>query len=197
MVTLHLMITVNSITKTKIIFCLPGCEKFSQLWKSLKQNQTCSWKFQHIASAFMWSCTFIFMKNVYILLLSVDSFFFTLSAHQQNSSKNIHKVVNCWWVFSNSQTWVCFCFCFFSDHCEHSGLLMEHLQGALKTLSNGFGMKDAEFEGPCLSPTMVQGYPCQRRSSDDSKMPDSKASSTIRVYLPNQQRTVVSSLFYR
>lgn len=86
---------------------------------------------------------------------------------------------------------------FFSDHCEHSGLLMEHLQGALKTLSNGFGMKDAEFEGPCLSPTMVQGYPCQRRSSDDSKMPDSKASSTIRVYLPNQQRTVVSSVFYR
>lgn len=90
-----------------------------------------------------------------------------------------------------------FLFLFFSDHCEHSGLLMEHLQGALKTLSNGFGMKDAEFEGPCLSPTMVQGYPCQRRSSDDSKMPDSKASSTIRVYLPNQQRTVVSSLIYR
>uniref|UniRef100_A0A3Q1IXT9 RAF proto-oncogene serine/threonine-protein kinase n=1 Tax=Anabas testudineus TaxID=64144 RepID=A0A3Q1IXT9_ANATE len=69
---------------------------------------------------------------------------------------------------------------------------MEHLQGAWKTLSNGFGMKDPAFEGPCLSPTMVQGFPCQRRSSDDSKMPDSKTSSTIRVYLPNQQRTVVS-----
>ncbi|XP_022059056.1 raf-1 proto-oncogene, serine/threonine kinase a isoform X1 [Acanthochromis polyacanthus] len=69
---------------------------------------------------------------------------------------------------------------------------MEHLQGAWKTLSNGFGMKDSAFEGPCLSPTMVQGFPCQRRSSDDSKMPDSKASSTIRVYLPNQQRTVVN-----
>lgn len=69
---------------------------------------------------------------------------------------------------------------------------MEHLQGAWKTLSNGFGMKDSAFEGPCLSPTMVQGFPCQRRSSDDSKMPDSKTSSTIRVYLPNQQRTVVS-----
>lgn len=69
---------------------------------------------------------------------------------------------------------------------------MEHLQGAWKTLSNGFGMKDSGFEGPCLSPTMVQGFPCQRRSSDDSKMPDSKTSSTIRVYLPNQQRTVVS-----
>uniref|UniRef100_A0A3P8X2Y9 RAF proto-oncogene serine/threonine-protein kinase n=1 Tax=Cynoglossus semilaevis TaxID=244447 RepID=A0A3P8X2Y9_CYNSE len=69
---------------------------------------------------------------------------------------------------------------------------MEHLQGAWKTLSNGFGMKDSAFEGSCLSPTMVQGFPCQRRSSDDSKMPDSKTSSTIRVYLPNQQRTVVN-----
>ncbi|XP_034447682.1 raf-1 proto-oncogene, serine/threonine kinase a isoform X2 [Hippoglossus hippoglossus] len=69
---------------------------------------------------------------------------------------------------------------------------MEHLQGAWKTLSNGFGMKDSAFEGPCLSPTMVQGFHCQRRSSDDSKMPDSKTSSTIRVYLPNQQRTVVN-----
>lgn len=92
---------------------------------------------------------------------------------------------------------VCPCVCdlvlLLSDHCERlQGLLMEHLQGAWKTLSNGFGMKDAEFEGPCLSPTMVQGFHCQRRSSDDSKMPDSKTSSTIRVYLPNQQRTVVS-----
>ncbi|XP_028439890.1 raf-1 proto-oncogene, serine/threonine kinase a isoform X2 [Perca flavescens] len=69
---------------------------------------------------------------------------------------------------------------------------MEHLQGAWKTLSNGFGMKDSAFEGPCLSPTLVQGFPCQRRSSDDSKMPDSKTNSTIRVYLPNQQRTVVN-----
>ncbi|XP_032377652.1 raf-1 proto-oncogene, serine/threonine kinase a isoform X2 [Etheostoma spectabile] len=69
---------------------------------------------------------------------------------------------------------------------------MEHLQGAWKTLSNGFGMKDSAFEGPCLSPTLVQGFPCQRRSSDDGKMPDSKTSSTIRVYLPNQQRTVVN-----
>uniref|UniRef100_A0A8C5A7J2 RAF proto-oncogene serine/threonine-protein kinase n=1 Tax=Gadus morhua TaxID=8049 RepID=A0A8C5A7J2_GADMO len=69
---------------------------------------------------------------------------------------------------------------------------MEHLQCAWKTLSNGFGMKDSVFEGPCHSPTMVQGFPYQRRSSDDGKMPDSKASSTIRVYLPNQQRTVVN-----
>lgn len=86
-------------------------------------------------------------------------------------------------------------FLFFSDHCKHLALLMEHLQGAWKTLSNGFGMKDSAFEGPCLSPTMVQGFSCQRRSSDDSKMPDSKTSSTIRVYLPNQQRTVVSRFF--
>ncbi|CAG04098.1 unnamed protein product, partial [Tetraodon nigroviridis] len=63
---------------------------------------------------------------------------------------------------------------------------------AWKTLSNGFGMKETEFDSPCLSPTMVQGFPCQRRSSDDGKMPDSKTSSTIRVYLPNQQRTVVN-----
>ncbi|XP_068585716.1 raf-1 proto-oncogene, serine/threonine kinase a isoform X1 [Cebidichthys violaceus] len=69
---------------------------------------------------------------------------------------------------------------------------MEHLQGAWKTLSNGFGMKDSAFEGPCVSPTLVQGFSCQRRSSDDGKMPDSKTSSTIRVYLPNQQRTVVN-----
>ncbi|XP_017265079.1 raf-1 proto-oncogene, serine/threonine kinase a isoform X3 [Kryptolebias marmoratus] len=69
---------------------------------------------------------------------------------------------------------------------------MEHLQGAWRTLSNGFGMKDSVFEGPCLSPTVVQGFPCQRRASDDGKVPDSKTSSTIRVYLPNQQRTVVN-----
>lgn len=69
---------------------------------------------------------------------------------------------------------------------------MAHIQGAWKTLSNGFGMKDSPFEGPCLSPTMVPGFTCQRRSSDDSKVPDSKASSTIRVFLPNQQRTVVN-----
>ncbi|KAM8862450.1 raf-1 proto-oncogene, serine/threonine kinase a isoform 1-T1 [Spinachia spinachia] len=69
---------------------------------------------------------------------------------------------------------------------------MEHLQGAWKTLSNGFGMKDSAFEGPCFSPTSAQSFSCQRRSSDDGKMPDSKTGSTIRVYLPNQQRTVVN-----
>ncbi|XP_036446921.1 raf-1 proto-oncogene, serine/threonine kinase a isoform X1 [Colossoma macropomum] len=69
---------------------------------------------------------------------------------------------------------------------------MEHLQGAWKTLSNGLGMKDSVFDSTCVSPTTVQGFPYQRRSSDDSKIPDSKTSSTIRVYLPNQQRTVVN-----
>ncbi|XP_041954277.1 raf-1 proto-oncogene, serine/threonine kinase a isoform X2 [Alosa sapidissima] len=69
---------------------------------------------------------------------------------------------------------------------------MEHLQGAWRTLSNGLGGKDSVFEGPCTSPTVVQGFPYQRRASDDSKIADSKTSSTIRVYLPNQQRTVVN-----
>ncbi|XP_035242923.1 RAF proto-oncogene serine/threonine-protein kinase isoform X2 [Anguilla rostrata] len=70
---------------------------------------------------------------------------------------------------------------------------MEHIQGAWKTLSNGFGLKDSVFEDPCMSPTINQGFAYQRRSSDDSKIADSpKTSSTIRVYLPNKQRTVVN-----
>ncbi|XP_017343397.1 raf-1 proto-oncogene, serine/threonine kinase a isoform X5 [Ictalurus punctatus] len=69
---------------------------------------------------------------------------------------------------------------------------MEHLQGAWKTISNGLGMKESALESPCVSPTAAQDFPYQRRASDDSKIPDSKASSTIRVYLPNQQRTVVN-----
>uniref|UniRef100_A0A8C7WN91 RAF proto-oncogene serine/threonine-protein kinase n=1 Tax=Oryzias sinensis TaxID=183150 RepID=A0A8C7WN91_9TELE len=91
------------------------------------------------------------------------------------------------------------CVCLYLQHratvCTRNkaeGSVVMHLQGAWRTLSNGFGMKDSAFEGPCLSPTMVQGFPSQRRSSDDSRTPDSKASSTIRVYLPNQQRTVVN-----
>lgn len=70
---------------------------------------------------------------------------------------------------------------------------MEHIQGAWKTLSNGFGFKDSVFEDACMSPTIIKGFPYQRRASDDGKIPDStKTSSTIRVYLPNHQRTVVS-----
>ncbi|KAL2091549.1 hypothetical protein ACEWY4_013812 [Coilia grayii] len=71
-------------------------------------------------------------------------------------------------------------------------MAMEHIQGALKTLSNGFGFKDSVFEDACMSPTIIKGFH-QRRASDDGKIPDSsKTSSTIRVYLPNQQRTVVN-----
>uniref|UniRef100_A0A8C0D0G9 Raf-1 proto-oncogene, serine/threonine kinase n=1 Tax=Balaenoptera musculus TaxID=9771 RepID=A0A8C0D0G9_BALMU len=69
---------------------------------------------------------------------------------------------------------------------------MEHIQGAWKTISNGFGFKDAVFDGPsCISPTIVQQFGYQRRASDDGKLTDpSKTSNTIRVFLPNKQRTV-------
>ncbi|XP_056357208.1 RAF proto-oncogene serine/threonine-protein kinase isoform X2 [Oenanthe melanoleuca] len=71
---------------------------------------------------------------------------------------------------------------------------MEHIQGAWKTISNGFGLKDSVFDGPsCISPTIVQQFGYQRRASDDGKISDtSKTSSTIRVFLPNKQRTVVN-----
>ncbi|GAB5568295.1 RAF proto-oncogene serine/threonine-protein kinase isoform X1 [Prionailurus iriomotensis] len=71
---------------------------------------------------------------------------------------------------------------------------MEHIQGAWKTISNGFGFKDAVFDGPsCISPTIVQPFGFQRRASDDGKLTDSsKTSNTIRVFLPNKQRTVVN-----
>ncbi|XP_018600105.1 RAF proto-oncogene serine/threonine-protein kinase isoform X4 [Scleropages formosus] len=69
---------------------------------------------------------------------------------------------------------------------------MEHLQGAWRTLSNGFGFKDSVFDD-CMSPTSAQGFAYQRRPSDEGKAPDSaKTNSTIRVYLPNKQRTVVN-----
>ncbi|XP_063796860.1 RAF proto-oncogene serine/threonine-protein kinase isoform X6 [Pseudophryne corroboree] len=71
---------------------------------------------------------------------------------------------------------------------------MEHIQGAWVRISNGFGLKDSVFDGSsCMSPTIVQQFGYQRRASDDGKLTDtSKASSTIRVYLPNKQRTVVN-----
>lgn len=70
---------------------------------------------------------------------------------------------------------------------------MEHIQGAWKTISNGFGFKDTVFDGAsCISPTIVQQFGYQRRASDDGKLTDpSKTSNTIRVFLPNKQRTVV------
>ncbi|KAM4023055.1 RAF proto-oncogene serine/threonine-protein kinase isoform 2-T2 [Anomaloglossus baeobatrachus] len=71
---------------------------------------------------------------------------------------------------------------------------MEHIQGAWMKISNGFGLKDSVFDGSsCMSPTIMQQFTYQRRASDDGKLADpSKASSTIRVYLPNKQRTVVN-----
>lgn len=72
---------------------------------------------------------------------------------------------------------------------------MEHIQGAWMKISNGFGLKDSVFDGPsCMSPTIAQQFGYHRRASDDGRLGDpSKASNTIRVYLPNKQRTVVSS----
>ncbi|KAM5147901.1 RAF proto-oncogene serine/threonine-protein kinase [Mantella aurantiaca] len=71
---------------------------------------------------------------------------------------------------------------------------MEHIQGAWMKISNGFGLKDSVFDGPsCMSPTIVQQFGYPRRASDDGRLGDtSKASNTIRVYLPNKQRTVVN-----
>ncbi|KAJ6668387.1 hypothetical protein lerEdw1_015764 [Lerista edwardsae] len=71
---------------------------------------------------------------------------------------------------------------------------MEHIQGAWKALSDGIGLKDSVFNGSnCSSPTIVQQFSCQRRASDDGKLSDSsKTSNTIRVFLPNKQRTVVN-----
>nr|XP_055039721.1 RAF proto-oncogene serine/threonine-protein kinase isoform X1 [Misgurnus anguillicaudatus] len=68
---------------------------------------------------------------------------------------------------------------------------MEHIQGAWKSISHGFGGKDSVFEDSCMSPTILKNFP-YRRLSDDGRIPDSKTNSTIRVYLPNKQRTVVN-----
>ncbi|MCI4390234.1 hypothetical protein PGIGA_G00120250 [Pangasianodon gigas] len=69
---------------------------------------------------------------------------------------------------------------------------MEHVQGTWKTLSNGFGFRDSVFEDSCMSPTITKSFPYRRRSSDDGKITNPSKANTIRVYLPNQQRTVVS-----
>ncbi|XP_062843127.1 RAF proto-oncogene serine/threonine-protein kinase [Trichomycterus rosablanca] len=69
---------------------------------------------------------------------------------------------------------------------------MEQLQGALKTLGNGFGFRDSVFEDSCMSPPINKSFPYRRRSSDDGKIPDASKANTIRVYLPNHQRTVVN-----
>lgn len=71
---------------------------------------------------------------------------------------------------------------------------MDHIHGAWKALTDGIGLKDSVFNGSsCISPTIVQQFGYQRRASDDGKLSDSsKTSNTIRVFLPNKQRTVVS-----
>ncbi|XP_070594673.1 RAF proto-oncogene serine/threonine-protein kinase isoform X1 [Erythrolamprus reginae] len=71
---------------------------------------------------------------------------------------------------------------------------MDHIHGAWKTLPDGIGLKDSVFNGPsCISPTIVEQFGYQRRASDDGKLLDSsKTSNTIRVFLPNKQRTVVN-----
>ncbi|TSW08312.1 RAF proto-oncogene serine/threonine-protein kinase [Bagarius yarrelli] len=69
---------------------------------------------------------------------------------------------------------------------------MEHVEGTWKTLSNGFGFRDSVFEDTCMTPTITKGFPYRRRSSDDEKIINPSKASTIRVYLPNQQRTVVN-----
>ncbi|XP_053156231.1 RAF proto-oncogene serine/threonine-protein kinase isoform X2 [Hemicordylus capensis] len=71
---------------------------------------------------------------------------------------------------------------------------MEQIQGAWKAFSDGIGLKDSVFNGSsCISPTIVQQFGYQRRASDDGKLSDSsKTSNTIRVFLPNKQRTVVN-----
>ncbi|XP_016113002.1 RAF proto-oncogene serine/threonine-protein kinase-like isoform X2 [Sinocyclocheilus grahami] len=67
---------------------------------------------------------------------------------------------------------------------------MEHLQGSWKNISHGFGCKDCVFEDSCMPPTILKNVPYRRLS--DGRIPDSKTSCTIRVYLPNKQRTVVN-----
>ncbi|XP_020658206.1 RAF proto-oncogene serine/threonine-protein kinase isoform X4 [Pogona vitticeps] len=71
---------------------------------------------------------------------------------------------------------------------------MDNIHGVLKTLTDGIGLKGSVFNGSsCISPTIVQQFGYQRRASDDGKLSDSsKTSSTIRVFLPNKQRTVVN-----
>ncbi|TRY97739.1 hypothetical protein DNTS_008255 [Danionella cerebrum] len=69
--------------------------------------------------------------------------------------------------------------------------VMEKVQGGWKSLSQGFGCRDSVFEDSCVSPSILNSFP-YRRLSDDGRIPDSRSSSTIRVYLPNKQRTVVN-----
>ncbi len=64
---------------------------------------------------------------------------------------------------------------------------MEQFQGAWRSVTNGLGVKESVFESSCVS-AVIQGV---HHSSGDSR-----AGRTIRVFLPNQQRTVVSEPDY-
>ncbi|XP_056117140.1 raf-1 proto-oncogene, serine/threonine kinase a isoform X2 [Rhinichthys klamathensis goyatoka] len=57
---------------------------------------------------------------------------------------------------------------------------MEQLQGAWRSVTNGLGTRECVSESSCVTP-------CPQRPSSD----EPRASRTIRVFLPNQQRTVV------
>ncbi len=100
-------------------------------------------------------------------------------------------------VLVTSDQYVCWLICICSvlplDHWRLLLLpaVMEHMHGAWKNISHGFVCKDSVFEDSCTSPSILKTFP-QRRLSDDGRIPDSKTSSTIRVYLPNKQRTVVT-----
>uniref|UniRef100_A0A673IBJ6 RAF proto-oncogene serine/threonine-protein kinase n=1 Tax=Sinocyclocheilus rhinocerous TaxID=307959 RepID=A0A673IBJ6_9TELE len=85
---------------------------------------------------------------------------------------------------------ICICSVLMLDCRSLLPAVMEHLQGSWKNISHGFGCKDSVFEDSCMSPTILKNFPYRRLS--DGRIPDSKTSSTIRVYLPNKQRTVVN-----
>ncbi|XP_041047809.1 RAF proto-oncogene serine/threonine-protein kinase-like isoform X2 [Carcharodon carcharias] len=70
---------------------------------------------------------------------------------------------------------------------------MEYNLGFWKSTSNGFSPQDFFHDvSTSVSPTFAHHF-AYRRESEDGKLADAyKASGTIRVYLPNKQRTVVS-----
>uniref|UniRef100_UPI00398F347C RAF proto-oncogene serine/threonine-protein kinase-like isoform X1 n=1 Tax=Pristiophorus japonicus TaxID=55135 RepID=UPI00398F347C len=70
---------------------------------------------------------------------------------------------------------------------------MEYNLGFWKSISNGFSPQDVFHDvSTSVSPTFAHHF-AYRRESEDGKLADAyKAGGTIRVYLPNKQRTVVS-----
>ncbi|XP_051873283.1 RAF proto-oncogene serine/threonine-protein kinase isoform X3 [Pristis pectinata] len=70
---------------------------------------------------------------------------------------------------------------------------MEYNLGFWKSISNGFSSQDVFHDvATSVSPTFTHHF-AYRRESEEGKLADAnKAGGTIRVYLPNKQRTVVS-----